>query len=341
MLKLYTDTSFITETNRKIIFPLLFDLCYVFNTNLLKKYVLVNTLEESELVIVPVDIAFFYKNKQTSWLFDFIDEAQKAKKKVWVYSAGDFGLTLKKEVYTFRLGGFHSKLNDKTYILPSFISDPYSQMNATFKTLPKATLPKVGFVGHANGSFLKKNSELILFFNTLLKQVFKQLPIDFHPFFPSVNKRYKMLSLLEKNKRIETDFVYRKAYRAGVKNEEEKRKTTQEFFDNIYNSPYTFCVRGVGNFSVRLYETLAMGRIPILIDTDVRLPLENHIDWEKHSIIANEDNFMDKLIDFHENVSPTAFEMMQIKNRNLWLDTLNRESYFEKIHTVFKEKMTS
>ena len=40
--------------------------------------------------------------------------------------------------------------------------------------------------------------------------------------------------------------------------------------DNLYG----LCVRGFGNFSFRLGETLMMGRIPILIDTECILPFD-------------------------------------------------------------------
>lgn len=336
MLTIYTDKSFVTEANRKIIFPLLFDLCYGFNANLLKKYVLVDSLEESEIVIVPIDIGFFYKNKQTDWLFDFIGAAQKAQKKVWVYSAGDFGITIPKEVYTFRLGGFHSKLDNKTFVLPSFINDPYSVFDKEFYSIAKQELPRIGFVGHANNSVFKWCTEYLVFVKQQFKRVSRIQFDDYQTFYPSSIKRFKYLKQLESNKNIETDFIYRNRYRAGSKDERDKVKTAQEFFENIYNSPYTFCLRGAGNFSVRFYEILAMGRIPVLINTDVRLPLDQDIDWTKHCAIVDEVNFMAQLIDFHQKISPSEFEIMQTNNRNLWLNTLNRESYFEKIHSIFK-----
>ena len=63
-----------------------------------------------------------------------------------------------------------------------------------------------------------------------------------------------------------------------------------EFYENMVSSDYIVCVRGGGNFSVRLYETLAMGRIPIFINTDCLLPLNKSIDWKKHVVwIERED----------------------------------------------------
>jgi hypothetical protein len=335
MIKIYTDVKFITPANRKTIFPLLFDLCYVMNENLLKIYTLVDTILESDIVVVPVEIGYFYTNKKQQWLHDFIDEANRLKKKVWVYSAGDFGITLNKDVYTFRLGGFHSKLEAKTFILPSFINDPYIVLKKEFRPISKRPIPKIGFVGHANGSLSKWGREFFVYLYHNTKRITKRCFFDYQSFYPSGFRRFDFLLALQKNKLIETDFILRTQYRAGVTSESEREYTTKAFFDNIFNNPYTFCLRGAGNFSVRFYETIAMGRIPLLIDTDIRLPIEGVISWKNHCIIASKNNFTKELIDFHKNITEDEFMQLQINNRKLWLNSLNREAYFSEIHSVF------
>ncbi len=337
MLKIYTDQQFITTENRRCVFPLLFDLCYTKNQHLLSKYELVSQMKDSDIVIVPVDVSEYFHKQQQQWLFDYIDKAIELQKKVWVYTAGDYGLSIDKSVYTFRLSGFDSKFDEHTFILPSFIEDPYETIEKEFKPIAKNPIPKIGFVGHASNSLLKWTKEGLVFLLHNYRRFTKQLFTDFQPFYPSSIKRYQFLSLLQKNNQIETDFVFRDQYRAGVKTAEDKKKTTLDFLKNIEANPYTFCLRGAGNFSVRFYETLAMGRIPVVIDTDVRLPLRDTIPWENHCVVATENNFMDILIHFHKNISEKNFEQMQTNNRNLWLNCLNREAYFNTIHTIFKK----
>lgn len=340
MLKIFTDKNFLTEAHRKIIFPLLFDLHYLQNKKILNFYQLVNTMEDATIVIVPVDIAYFYKNKKRIELRAFINKAVQLKKKVWVYSAGDVGLSLNMaEVFTFRLGGFQSKLTPNTFILPAYTIDPYQFLNEEFKSLPKDSHPSVGFVGHASGTFTNISKSFLIYSHQQIRRVLKIDFADGQAFYPSGLKRYGFLSRLQKNKNIQTNFIFRPKYRAGAKTEEERYKTTLAFFQNIKNNPYIFCLRGGGNFSVRFYETLAMGRIPFVIDTDFRLPLAGTVNWEKHCIIASEKNFMEKLIHFHENIAEEDFKQMQINNRNLWVDSLTRDNYFIKMYSVFKEKI--
>lgn len=335
MLKLYTDQEFLTPTYRKQVFPLLFDLWYLPNPDLLERYVLVNTIEECDIAVVPVDIAHYDTTKNQSRFNQFINDALTLGKKVWVYTAGDFGKTLEERVYTFRTGGFDSKLNKSTFIIPSFIGDPYEFLGKDFQTIPKTSQPQIGFVGNAAHSLVKKMKEYLVFLRYNFKRLTHQLHTDFQPFYPSSIKRYQFLQQLMANKNIETDFVLRKKYRAGVKKTEDNKKTTLEFFQNMERNPYVFCMRGAGNFSVRLYETLAMGRIPVVIDTDFRLPLDDTIDWEKHLVLVQEKTLEKQLLDFHRKISEVDFEKMQIENRELWLIKLRRIEYFIQIHDFF------
>ena len=337
MINIFTDKSYINEGNRKIVFPLLFDLLFLKNRNLLDKYNLVSTLLEADIAIVPVDISYYFQTKQKDQLFNFIDGANLLYKKVWVYSAGDFGITLNKNVYTFRLGGFESKFDEKTFIMPSFINDPYAAFDKDFVPLIKSEFPRIGFVGHASGSYLKKAKELFNFGNHNIKRLFKKAFSDYQSFYPSSCIRFNFLTVLRKNNCIQTDFILRNHYRAGASNENEKKETTKVFFDTIFNNPYTFCMRGGGNFSVRFYETLAMGRIPLVVDTDFRLPLHNSVLWKNHCIIVSENNIEKGLIDFHKNITENQFLQLQINNRNLWLNYLQREAYFHEMYLVFKK----
>jgi hypothetical protein len=338
MLKLYTDQAYLTPENRRVIFPLLFDLWYSPNANLLEKYQIVSAIADCDIAVVPVDIAHFNKNKKQKELDGFISKALGLGKKVWLYSGGDYGTTVDSPVYTFRMGGFDSKLNAQTFIMPSFITDPYVKLSKDFRPIVKSERPQIGFVGHASNSSLKKIKEFVVFLRYNYKRWTKKTDTDYQPFFSSTIKRYQFLSLLEKSPNIKTDFIFRNKYRAGAKTIEQKNKTTIEFLENIEKNPYTFCMRGAGNFSVRFYETLAMGRIPFVIDTDFRLPLSENVNWEKHCIIAKENEIIETLVDFHQKISPENFELMQMNNRKLWCSHLEREAYFLNIYSIFKLK---
>lgn len=109
--------------------------------------------------------------------------------------------------------------------------------------------------------------------------------------------------------------IYRQGFFAPEMNKTCARK---EYYCNLYQHKYAFCMRGAGNFSYRFYEALSFGRIPILIDTDTILPLNNIIKWDEHIILINERNV---------NELPNLLQKpyCKFKNRALW------ENYFSPI----------
>lgn len=339
MVKFYTDSSQLTPENRRRVFPILFDWFYLEQSNVKDFFKLVDTIEDADFCILPIDVGFYLTNKRKDEVDSFITNAKQHKKQVWIYSGGDFGTTLTDEVITFRLGGFHSKLNKNTFVMPSFINDPYqSIIEKEWQPLEKRDKPTVGFVGNADGSTLKLTKELLIYGKQTLNRLLKKDYTDYQTFFPSSRIRFKLLEKIKISNFIDTDFIYRNKYRAGATSESQKVKTTLEFYENIERNLYTFCLRGSGNFSVRFYETLMMGRIPILIDTDVRLPFHKEINWNAHCIICTKNNFIQKIIDFHNSHSIDELKNIQLQNRTLALNTLNRQNYFISISKISQNK---
>jgi hypothetical protein len=74
---------------------------------------------------------------------------------------------------------------------------------------------------------------------------------------------------------LETEIVASQGYSGG----ETERK---RFIDHLQRMTYVVCPRGLENFSVRVYEALAFGRVPVIVDTDMVLPSD--IDWDAVSL---------------------------------------------------------
>ena len=186
-------------------------------------------------------------------------------------------------------------------------------------------------LGHANGGAIKFIKEFVLYIKKVYwdSSLFKYS--DFQAFYPSSIKRLRLLKEIVKSEKLNSEFIFRSKYRAGVSSENNKFNSQKEFYENIYNNLVYFCLRGTGNFPVRFYETLAIGRIPVLINTDCKLPLEHLIDWNKHSIITTEKEMINDIIRFHASKSNEEIIAIQNNNRNLWLNYLTPESYFKQI----------
>ena len=158
---------------------------------------------------------------------------------------------------------------------------------------------------------------------------------DWEPVFPSAFHRAKLLHLLEQSRKVTTNFVYREHYRAGAITETARDQTTREYYENIRNSDYVLCVRGGGNFSVRLYETLMMGRIPVFVNTDCLLPFPKRINWNNQMVWVEwkDRHRIDEVIaEFHHSITDADFLNLQLSNRKLWKEVLSVSGIFNLIN---------
>lgn len=100
--------------------------------------------------------------------------------------------------------------------------------------------------------------------------------------------RYPIFAELEKNYNLSKIFLYRNGFWAPEI--ADKTVARKEFIANVRTGLFGICIRGNGNFSYRLYETLALGRIPIIINSDLKLPLQKVINWQRQAIICEPQN---------------------------------------------------
>jgi hypothetical protein len=106
--------------------------------------------------------------------------------------------------------------------------------------------------------------------------------------------REKWINELSESNLLECNFINTHTFRGGG---------MEQLLSYYKTSEFCFCPRGTGNWSIRFYETLYYGRIPIIIDTDILLPFENSIKWEKYIIIGKTiDEIIIKIINFWKNV---------------------------------------
>ena len=301
-----------------------------------KDYFFTESIEAADKVILPMSWNYYLKTKTTQKAIAVIDKAKRLKKEVWIVMVDDFGMAFPKydHCIVFRSSGYCSKLPNNHIGIPSFVNDPLKEIYGTTNLFnrPYTEFPTVGFCGLANNSTWYVLKEWLkigyrnLKYNLGLSYIEKEQLVS-----PSY-LRYRCLKKLKKNSLIISNFIIRKKYRAGALNKQKLQKSTIEFFDNIKNSDYVLCVRGAGNFSVRLYETLAMGRIPIFLNTDCMLPLANSIDWKRHVVWVEYSERYDiakKVINFHKDLNTNKLNELFKSNRLLWEDKLRLNTFFK------------
>ncbi len=292
---------------------------------------LVENIEQARIVLLPFSINSYFLENKVQELENLNSLCQKYSIKVYGNIVDDFGIAFPdfSNIIYFRASGFKSQLSKHNKGFPVILSDHFQLRYKQETIIPrcKSDLPTIGFCGHATLSVSKRSKEILIFGRENLKRILRNpFRKDWEPLFASAYERAKIMKLLEHSSLVTTNFIYRNLYRAGAKTKEDLEKTTQEYFDAIYSSDYVLCIRGAGNFSVRLYETLMFGRIPIFVNTDCILPFEDTTDWKKHVIWVewkDRKNIAAIVADFHHQLSNEDFIKMQMNNRALWKETLS------------------
>ena len=157
--------------------------------------------------------------------------------------------------------------------------------------------------------------------------IFKKTKKPIVSFCGQMNKyREKIIQQLQKNSAIQCNFIIREKYWGGKPNDP---ILLDEFTNNITHSHFVVCCRGRGNYSMRFYQTLSAGRIPILINNDMELPFENEIDWTSFVVIGdNEEEVIKKVLNWYETKN---IEEIQKKCKYIYDHFIDKDIYFNKV----------
>lgn len=184
----------------------------------------------------------------------------------------------------------HLFANKKQVI--SFFNDDYEGI---------LEIPKNNFIlfrTSTNRSVIKSNERIMPAFCESFDFIEPEISKKSISFCGNVDSFRKEIFLqIEKNSLLDTNFIFRQGFWAPeIKDKKIARK---EFVENIQNSLFVLCMRGAGNFSYRLYETLSCGRIPIIINSNLKLPLQKYLNWNEFSIIIEKEEirFLDLVIE--------------------------------------------
>ncbi|MDW5290736.1 exostosin family protein [Formosa sp. PL04] len=296
---------------------------------------IVETIEACDVIVLPMSWYYFARTKQMDLAYKFVEEAKQVVKPIWSINNGDFGVKLSKikNLTVFRQGGYVINNQEGHVGYPSFIQDYLSLNNLKDLYLESNydEFPKVGFCGQAKFSRVEAVKELTKQVLRNFKNYSGLSKLEPQDLLSNSYLRGSLLKKLEINPKINSLFIKRKQYRAGVTENKETHNTTIQFYNNILESQYVLCVRGAGNFSVRFYETLMMGRIPLYVHTDGYLPLSDEIDWKKHVVwVDYKDRHLigEILLDFHQKLDQEKLLSIFKKNRTLWEEKLTLSGFF-------------
>jgi hypothetical protein len=249
-----------------------------------------------------------------------------------VWHTGDLDPVLPFDnVMLFHAGPERSRQRPHHFAAPAFIEDPLPRHAGRHVTLRQwQSRPVVGFCGYASTNIGKLVYSMALNVRTDLTYRLGRSAFRPAPLVPASVLRARVLRQLAKSRQIDTRFIVRDRYRAGLRRPDAADPTARDFFRNVLDTDYTVCVRGYGNWSQRFYEVLACGRIPIVIDTDLVLPFDFAIDWRKYCVWvprADVARVAELVGAFHDARRGDDFAALQLDCRRVWEERLTLDGF--------------
>lgn len=159
----------------------------------------------------------------------------------------------------------------------------------------------------------------------------------------ALRARAEALEAVSRSRAVRANFILRDAwfngaFAGGRVNRPLMEQSRRQYVENMFGSDYVLCTRGGGNYSIRFYETLCSGRIPIFVNTDCVLPFGELIDWKQYCVWVEErevPRLADRVAEFHESLSPAEFKERQRACRRLWEEWLSPYGFFKNLRRYF------
>lgn len=200
----------------------------------------------------------------------------------------------------------------------------------------KGASPTVGFCGLAPSPKLKNRFKDVIY---SLFMLLNQGRFDTSP-HEGERLRYQALKILNASTAITSNFILREKSVFLAAGNASKTNARKAFISNMATSDYVLCCRGSGNFSLRIYETLCMGRIPVVIETDSRFPYDFCTDWRKYCVFverADLKSIGERIRAHYDNLSVDAYREQQLAGRQFWEDYLSPQGFFKHFALHFNE----
>lgn len=299
----------------------------------------VDTLQEADFVLIPQAI----KRLTPAWL-TYLDAVEAGVKgsglRIIVFVGGDLGHKVhidRENVIVCKGTAYASSMKPNEILFPGYAEDLGQENDVAPRA--KGALPTVGFCGYAG--FPNRWSFFRYSVKNFLLDVCAAVTRDprYRAFKRGIYFRRTAMHYLSANPRIRTSFVIRDSF-SGV-NIPNPKSARDEYIRNMIQSDFVLCPKGDGNYSIRFFEALSLGRIPILIDTDIVLPLEKSIDYSKFVIRIPHTELSrigDTIADFFEAISDADFINMQSAARSAFKEYLRYDSFFNTLLPVLKQE---
>lgn len=237
----------------------------------------VEDVRNARAIVLPNNFRESPRPEDAAYVKKYADLGERAGKPVVAFSLGDLtdGVVLDPRVHVFRFSLYKHVAGPRDVAVPNLTADD-AQDGITLRA--KRERPLVSFCGLAALPTLRGR----------LKYVVRNLWFEMQAIFAPHIRAKKLgiywrrasMRACERSSLVDTRFIVRRTFSGNRKTIElDPSRARAEYLDSIINSDFVLASKGDGNYSNRFLEALSLGRIPVVVDTDIMLPLEDIIDY--------------------------------------------------------------
>ncbi|HEV8590563.1 MAG TPA: exostosin family protein [Pyrinomonadaceae bacterium] len=310
---------------------------FPFDTSL---YCLVSDIREADMILMP-----YNHNSLRTKYPDLLAEGKRLGKEsgklLVIESAIDIEHPAEEGAIMLRYGGYRFLPDPQAIQMPPYADDLLAWSGKKEITVrEKSGKPSVGFAGWGSLPLLQS-----------IRTVTKELPDRTRALF---DKRYgackkgvffrrQVLKVLQASNKVTCNFLIRSSYSGHAATAEKSLEELRaEFVENLEGSDYALDVRGDPNVSVRLFESLSLGRIPLILDTERHFPFSDVLDYDTFSVRVDFRDLKktsDILAAFHASLTPQKFVAMQHAARDAYVNYFRLDGITKQLVRALRERL--
>ncbi len=295
------------------------------------------SLEAADVAVLPFDLEGC---RGDSALFGRAEHlaatARAAGKVVLAFCRGDIEFPAPgPNCVVFRTSSSRKALGRRDVMMPAWVADPLATVELV--TRPWTATPKVNFVGFAyplGVDFGGRAANAMKWPKAALRAL--STAVGFTDRFgrgPLYLHRVAAVAALQRARGVEADVVLRQSMTYLDGDQARLEEMHRDYLQRISESDYTLAVRGEGNYSFRLYESLAAGRPVVSVRTDDVRPCSGDVPWDR---IALDVPFrrlarIGSEIRRGHDERRSEWAELQLLCREAWRESLSAAGYFRRL----------
>jgi hypothetical protein len=302
--------------------------------------VVLDSLESADVAVLPFDLEGCRGNRQMYARAEHLAaQAHSAGKVVLAFCRGDVEFAPPgPNCVVLRTSASSKSLGPRDVMMPAWVADPASRIDLAVR--PWTATPTVNFVGFAyplGVDFGGPATTALRWTKALARASATSVGLITHQgqsgHNPLYLQRAAAVAALRVARGVDSDIVLRQAMTYLDVESREADVLHLDYLRRMSDSDYTLAVRGEGNYSFRLYESLAVGRPVVSVRTgDVR-PCAKDVPWDVIAIdvaLQRLSRLGPAVRNSHRSHQRDWSEVQELCRRS-WVESLSAPGYFRRL----------